>query len=320
MKQLGMAIAMMGLAAAAGCTLGGPKADGSGTIECTQVEVAPLVAGRILELPVEEGGVVTQGQVLAVLDSRDYVLRRDEAQAALGVAQAQRDLMVAGSRDEDIRRARAQVREAQAAADAAAADFQRVEKVFAQSSATEKQRDDARAMADRTSASLAAAQEQLDRLVKGHREQEIRGAQAAMDQAAARLAQAEKAVADCQVTAPRDGTVTVKVREAGEFVNAGLPLVTLSRLDEVWLSLYVPEDRLFRVKLGAPVTVKLDGDPADYRGAITFVSPEAEFTPRNAQTPDERAKLVYRVKVTLPNPDGVFKPGMPADGYLESAP
>lgn len=79
-------------------------------------------------------------------------------------------------------------------------------------------------------------------------------------------------------------------------MNAGLPLVTLSRLDEVWLSLYIPEDRLARVKLGAPARVKLDGDPADYHGTITFVSPEAEFTPRNAQTPDERAKLVYRVK------------------------
>lgn len=320
MKKIMMVGLTLGSMLGAGCRFGGPPPDGSGTIECTQVEVAPLVAGRILELLVEEGGVVTQGQVLARLDSRDFELRRDEAKAAHGVAQAHLDLMLAGSRSEDVRRAEAQVREAQAAAEAAAHDFQRVEQVHAQKSATDKQRDDAKAMAERTAAALAAAQEQLARLVQGNREQEIRGAQASVEQAAARVAQLEKAVADGVVTAPRAGTVTVKVREAGEYVNAGLPLVTLSRLDEVWLSLYIPEDRLSRVKLGAPVKVKLDGDPADYRGTISFVSPEAEFTPRNAQTPDERAKLVYRVKVVLPNPDGVFKPGMPADGYLEVAP
>ncbi len=320
MKKIWTLFLMIGAFLWAGCRIGTLKADGSGTIECTQVEVSTLVAGRIVELPVEEGGVVTQGQVVARLDRRDYELRRDEATAAFQVAQAQWELMLAGARGEDIRRAQAQVREAEAAADAATADFKRVEHVFAQKSATEKQRDDARAQADRTAAMLVAAREQLARLVKGNREQEIRGAQAAVDQAAARLAQMEKAVADCVITAPRAGTVTVRVREAGEYVNAGLAIVTLSRLDEVWLSLYIPENRLSRVKLGAPVLVKLDGDPTDYKGLITFVSSEAEFTPRNAQTPDERAKLVYRVKVTLPNPDGVFKPGMPADGYLESAP
>ena len=100
-------------------------------------------------------------------------------------------------------------------------------------------------------------------------------AEAAALQATARLAQLEKAVADGTVVAPCPGVITTKVREAGEFVNAGLPLVTLSRLDEVWLSLYLPEDRLARVKLGASARVKLDGDPTDYRGTITFVSPEA---------------------------------------------
>lgn len=264
--------------------------------------------------------VVTQGQLIAHLDNRDFLLRRDEARGALGVAQAHLDLMLAGTREEDVRRAQAQVREARAASSAAAADRARVEQVFARNSATEKQRDDARAADERAAASLAAAEEQLARLIKGNREQEIRGAQAAVDQAAARLAQLEKAVEDCTLAAPISGTVTVKIREAGEFANIGMPLVTLSRLDDVWLSLYIPEDRLARVKLGAPAAVKLDGDSTAYQGKITYVSPEAEFTPRNAQTPDERAKLVYRVKVSLPNPSGVFKPGMPADGFLDVMP
>ena len=112
-----------------------------------------------------------------------------------------------------------------------------------------------------------------------------------------------------------DGVVTTRSREEGEMVGVGTPLVTLSRLDEVWLSIYVPESHLGRVKLGQAAKVRIDGDGRRFDGLVTFISPEAEFTPRNVQTPDERAKLVYRVKITLKNPDGVFKPGMPADGY-----
>ena len=93
--------------------------------------------------------------------------------------------------------------------------------------------------------------------------------------------------------------------------------MTLSRLDDIWLSVYVPESRLGQVKLGQPAWVKIDGDPTFYRGLISFVAAEAEFTPRNVQTPEERAKLVYRVKITLENRDRIFKPGMPADGYLK---
>ncbi len=263
--KIGVAVVAVAALVLTGCRWGGARPDGSGTIECTQVDVAPLVGGRILELPVEEGMVVTQGQVLARLDMRDTVLRRDEARAALAVVQAVHH--------------------------AAELENNRIQRLYDASTTSEQQRDDAAAALAQAVASVA--------------------------QAEARLAQLEKVLLDGVVTAPRDGTVTVKVREAGEYVNAGLPLVTLSRLDEVWLSLYLPEDRLHRVKLGAPVTVKLDGDPQAYRGIVTFVSPEAEFTPRNAQTPDERAKLVFRVKVTLPNPEGVFKPGMPADGFLE---
>lgn len=239
-------------ALSAGCRFGNGGADGSGTIECTQVEVAPQVAGRIAQLPVQEGEAVKKGDLVARIDPKDYELKRDEAHAA---------------------------------ARAAEADFKRIQQVFEKNSATQKQLDDA---------------------------------QAALDLTCARLALAEKAVADCSVTAPMDGVITVKSREEGEMVSAGTPIATLSRLDEVWLSVYVPENRLSRVKLGQPARVKVDGDSKMYEGRVTFISPEAEFTPRNVQTPDERAKLVYRVKIALPNLQNVFKPGMPADGYLEA--
>ena len=303
----------------AGCDWNGRKPDGSGTIECTQVQVSPQVAGQVLRLPPHEGDALKKGDLVAEIDPADHVLRRDEARAGLAQAQAQLDLTLAGAREEDIGRARAQVDEAKAAATAAGADLQRIKEVFARQSVTPKQMDDTRAVADRTAAALAAAEQGLAKLLAGSRKEEIRLAQAQVDLARARLAQAEKALSDCTVVTPMDGVVTTRSREEGERVGVGTPLVTLSRLDEVWLSIYVPEGHLGRVKLGQPAKVRIDGDGRRFDGLVTFVSPEAEFTPKNVQTADERAKLVYRVKITLKNPDGVFKPGMPADGYLEAS-
>ena len=306
-------------AALAGCRDEGPRPDGSGTIECTQVEVAPQVAGRIVTLLPHEGMAVKAGERVAQLDPTDYELKRDETLAARANAEAQLDLALAGARNEDIQRAREQVAEAEAAARAAEAGFKRIEAVFSRKSATQKQLDDAREARERTAAALAGAQQNLAKLLHGNRAEEIRAALAFRDQAAARVAQAEKAIADCTVTSPTAGVVTTRNREDGEMVGAGTPLITLSRLDEVWLSIYIPENRLAKVKLGQSARVKVDGDPTFHPGTVTFISPEAEFTPRNIQTPDERVKLVYRIKITLANSKGIFKPGMPADGFLENA-
>ena len=300
----------------ASCSFRTDKPDGSGTIECTQVRVASEVSGRIASLLSDEGDAVTNGQTLALLDPLACKLRRDEARAALAQAQAQFELMTAGSRNEDILKARAQVADAKALAEVTASDAQRMETVFAQNSISQKQRDDAVAAAKRAAAGLAAAEQHLNRLVTGNRQEEIRAAGAAVDVAHARLALAEKAVADCVVAAPRAGVITTRSVEPGEVVAVGATLATLSQLDEVWLSLYIPESRLAAVKIGQKAFVQIDGEPRRREGRVTFVSPEAEFTPRNIQTPDERTKLVYRIKVTLPNPDGVLKPGMPADGFL----
>ncbi|MBU4200598.1 MAG: efflux RND transporter periplasmic adaptor subunit [Verrucomicrobia bacterium] len=312
---------LLGLAAGllAGCGFRRDMPDGSGTIECVQVQVAPLVGGRLLTFSPREGAVLKKGDLIARLDPVDYELKRNEARATLAAAQAQLDLMLAGSRDEDIRRSQDQVREAEAAARAADADLQRIKNVYEKKSATQKQMDDTQAAADRTAAARSATEQTLAKVLRGNRDEEIRSAQGLMDAAQARLAQMEKAIADCLVTAPQDGVVTTRVREDGEVVAAGAVLLILSRLNEVWLSLYIPESRLGQVKLGQPAWIGIDGDSRRFEGKVTFVSPEAEFTPRNVQTPEERAKLVYRIKITLPNPDGIFKPGMPADGYLENA-
>ena len=308
------------LCAGMGCDVKKDKADGSGTIECTQVQVAPSVAGRILDLPAEEGSGLKKNELVVRLDSKDYELRRAEADAALKLAEAQLALLLAGSRAEDIQRAQEMVREARASAEAAMADFERIRQVFEKKSVTQKQFDDAKAAPERTQAAWEGAKDNLDKIVKGSREEDIRIAEAQVELARTRLAQTEKAIADCTVLSPMDGMVTTRVREEGEWILPGSPVIILSRLDEVWLSLYVPEPQVSQAKIGQAAWVKVDGSPQIFEGVITFVSPEAEFTPRNVQTPEERAKLVYRLKITLKNPDGVFKPGMPADGYITRKP
>lgn len=302
-----------------GCGGAGPRPDGSGTIECVQVEIAPEVGGRIVELGAEEGTAVRRGDVIARIEATSYGLRRDEAAAALAYAQAQLDLLVAGTRDEDVERAREQAREAEALARASDADLKRIESLFETGSASRKQLDDVRAQAERAGAAHAAAIQLVAKLERGSREEELDVARALVQQAQAKLALAQKAVSDCVVKSPADGTVTTLSREVGELVAAGAPIATVSRLDAVWLSIYVPGDRLAGVSLGQRAQVRVDGDTRLHEGTVTFISPEAEFTPRDIQTPEERAKLVYRVKISLPNPEGLFKPGMAADGYLEPA-
>jgi len=303
--------------ALAGCDFrGGAQPDCSGTIECTQVQLAAQVGGRLLRLPPQEGALVRRGDLVAQIDSADYILRCDECRALLVQAEAQLALVHAGFRDEDIQRAHEQVREAMATASTASNDLRRVEALFVSGSATAQQRDDARGLADRTAATVAAAEQNFARLHAGSRKEEIRLAETQVDVLRTRLAQAEKALQDCTLVSPADGTVTTRSHEEGDMVVAGATLLTLSRLDDVWLAIYVPETRLGKVNLGQPVRVAIDGATRQFEGKVTFISPEAEFTPKDVQTPDQRAKLVYRVKVTLPNKDRLFKPGMPADAYL----
>ncbi len=303
-----------------GCGRGRRTPDGSGTIEATQVQVSAKVPGQLVEVYVEEGSYVAAGDTLALIDAAEHELRLSGANAALEQAVAQRDLVIAGARDESIEQARSRVRETQASADLAQATYDRARSLFERGSLTEQKLDEARAASERASAGLSAAQEGLSMLLRGSREEEVRTVQARVDQARAQAALAQRAVDNCRIVSPVDGTVTTKVSEPGEVVGAGTPIVTVSRLDRVWLSIYIPEDHLAQVALGDSAYVTVDGDDGVYAGTVTFISPEAEFTPRDVQTPDERTKLVYRVKIELDNSNGVFKPGMPADGYIGERP
>jgi HlyD family secretion protein len=302
----------------------------SGHVEATEVHVSAEVGGRIVDLKVDEGARVASGDVIATLDTRDTELQIQRAKADRAAALAQLRLLEAGSRVEDIRQAQAQVEAAQADATtieaelkSAQLDLDRFEKLLEADAGSAKQRDDAQARVDVARERQRAAREReraskeaLTRLQKGSRPEEIDAGRARVAAADAQIAVLEKAVHDAGVVAPVPGVITQKLVDAGEIVMRGTPLVVITDLDHAWANLFVPEPAIPRVKLGQPATVHTDAGGQPLSGQVTFISPKAEFTPRNVQTAEERSKLVYRIKVSVDNRAGVLKSGMPVDAEL----
>lgn len=301
----------------------------SGYVEATEVQVAPEVGGRIVELRVEEGTRVEPGQVLARLDTRDQELTLQRLRAERALADAQLRLLAAGPRVEDIRQADAQVRSAEQdvkTADvevaAATTDLARFEALLKTNSGSVKQRDDAAARrdlavarVDAAKARVVAARETLARVRAGARRQEIEAARARVGTVDAQIAALDKSLGDAIVTSPIAGIVTTRLVDPGEIAAPRAPLVVVTDLDRAWANVYVDEPLVPRLVLGQKATIVTDAGQR-LEGTVTFVAPKAEFTPRNVQTADERAKLVYRVKVTVDNRGGILKAGMPVEAEL----
>lgn len=313
-----LALAAAACALLAGCHNGDDSGaiHASGHIEATEVRLAAKVGGRLLEAPLEEGDQVHPGDLVARFESVDAEHRLAQARASEEAADAQLRLLLAGSRHEDLSRAEDQLAQAQAELDAAQRDLARLEGLADRGTATEKARDDARTRRDVAQRAVAAAQASLDKLIAGPRSQEIEAARAQRAAATAQVASISQQITDATVLAPRAGVLTERIAEPGEVLAPGAPLAVLTDLARPWLNVWVDEPSLASIRLGDPVEVRVDGHDGPLQGTVSFVSQVAEFTPKNVQTPEERAKLVFRVKVALDNDDGLFKPGMPADAWF----
>jgi HlyD family secretion protein len=302
----------------------------SGHVEADDVQLASEVGGRILELNIAEGDRVTAGQVIARLDTRDAELAIARLRADRAQADAQLRLLLAGSRQEDIRQAEAQVTAAEAdvrAAEAelanAQADLERYESLLKANAGSRKARDDAQARRDVARDQLAAVRQRTRataetsaRVKAGARREEIEGARARVAVVDAQIATYEKAIGDASVTASAAGMITTKLVNVGEIVAPRAPLAVMTDLDHAWGEVFVDEPLVPRLSLGQAATLYTDAGGEGLAGKVTFISPKAEFTPRNVQTAEERSRLVYRVKVTVDNSKGVLKPGMPVEAEL----
>jgi len=288
----------------------------SGHIEATEVRLAAKVGGRLVSLPGWEGDRVKAGEVVAKLDTADPEHDLARARAELAGADARLRLLLAGTRLEDIQRAEAELARAEADLAGAVLDSNRLEGLADRGTATLKARDDARTRKAMLERVVAADRAEVAKLKAGPRPQEIEQARAQKAAAEATVATIEQRISDATVLAPRDGVITSRASEPGEVLPPGALLYILTDIARPWVNVYADEPSLSRIHLGDPVKVRVDGRKEDFTGKVTYVSQVAEFTPKNVQTPEERAKLVFRVKVGLDNPDGIFKPGMPADAYF----
>ena len=257
----------------------------SGTIEATEVVVASKVAGQIRELRFDEGTQVKTGDILAVLDHDSADLQLKQAQAGLELAESQLRLLLNGAREEDIRQAEEVLAQAEADLRPAEDDFARMSALLAKASVTRKQVEDAQARLTVAHAQAAAAGEALKKLRSWARPEDLQGARARVAQARAAVEIWNKAVFDATVTAPLSGTVTRKPVEVGELAGVSTPLATIVNRDRVHVMLYLNEVDIGRVRLGGEADLAVDASPDRvFKGAITYVSPEAEFTPLVAVT------------------------------------
>jgi HlyD family secretion protein len=289
----------------------------SGNIEVTAVEVSFKIPGRVTERLVDEGAVVKAGQVIARLESEELANEVALRQADLQAMQAALDELLAGSRREELAQAEAALSAVAAEAKRLADDFQRQDALFRREVIPKQKYDAARAAYDTSRAQVRQAAEGLILLRKGPRRERIDQARARRGEAEAALAQTKTRLGYATLLAPVAGLVMAKNIEPGEQVAAGTPVVTVGELDSVWVRAYINETDLGRVKVGQKARVTTDTWPGKaYDGIVTFISSEAEFTPKNVQTQKERVKLVYRVKITIPNPNMELKPGMPADAEI----
>jgi len=286
----------------------------TGTIEATQVDVSVKITGRIVERLVKEGDRVTRGQALVRLDDSELAADVKRLEAALRAAQATLRDLEKGARPQEIEDARAAVSSVEATRTMTEREYQRTEQLFKQNLIAAQDVDRARQAYEVAKAQEWSARERLALVLEGPRPDQIDAARWQVTQAEAALAQARSRLREAIVVSPIDGVVLRKNLEVGETANPGVPILTLVDPKDVWLRAYVPETEVGRLKVGEPARVRVDAFPDRvFTGRLIEIGSEAEFTPRNVQTKKERVNLVFRIKIQIDNPDGLLKPGLPAD-------
>ena len=286
----------------------------SGNVEVTEVNVGFTLSGRIQELLADEGQEVKKDDKLALLDNAELESAVAQNQAILDEAVAKLEDLKTGSRSQDIEQAKANVTVAAAQLDKAKKDFQRAEALYKQNLIPASQLDAARSAYDAAAAQHTSVVERLSLVKEGPTKEAIQAAEYRVAQAQAALRIANERLKNTVISAPMAGVILKKNVERGEIIAQGTSAYTIGDLENPWIKVYVKEDKLGLVKLGQPAQVTIDSYPGKvYPGTVTYISSEAEFTPKTVQTQEERVKLVFGVKVSVKNPDGELKPGMPAD-------
>jgi HlyD family secretion protein len=294
----------------------------SGTVEATEADLGFHVSGRVLEVTASEGDAVSAGQELARLDLAELEAVHDGAAAQLSASEARLRELVRGARAEEITQAEAALASTLEREDDARRDAERTRNLFQGGALSRQALERAETALGVAEAARVQAEQALALVREGPRAETIEGQRALVEQARANLARAAATLANAVIVAPFPGRVTVRHRGPGETVAPGAPVLTLLDPDDRWVRIYVREDEIGRVRIGMSAEIRSDTYPdRSYEGEVVFIGSEAEFTPRNVQTSEERIRLVYPVKVRITG-DATFelKPGIPADVTLLEPP
>jgi HlyD family secretion protein len=288
-----------------------------GNVDIRQIQLSFHATGRILRILVEEGQRVEAGELLAELDPARYEAATAQAKAQV---EAQREVLarlLAGSRPEEIQEARARVKAAEAALKGAEPTHRRT-RILAQSQyVSQQQLDNAEVALNTVRANLDGAQQALILAVKGPRQEDIDAARAQLKAYEAALKKAVEELTDTRLYAPEEAVVQDRILEPGDMASPQTPVFTLALDNPLWVRAYVSERDLGKIAPGMRAEVKTDSFPdKTYRAWIGFVSPTAEFTPKQVETAELRSKLVYRLRVYVCNPQNQLRLGMPADVFI----
>jgi HlyD family secretion protein len=286
----------------------------SGNVEVTEMNLGFKTPGRIEQRLVDEGQRVKKNDRLAILDSREVESQAAQAEAQLRESATRLAELVAGSRPQEVEQAAAQAAQAEAELQKAKLDYERATRLYKEEAISTDKIEAARKTYDVALSQHRRSIEGLSLVREGPRKEEIRAAEMRVQQAKAALQTAQVRLEDTVLYAPVDGVILRKYSEPGETVAAGTPVLKLGDTENPWIKVYVKEDRIGQVKLGQKAEVTTDSYRGKtYDGSVIYISSEAEFTPKNVQTQEERVKLVFGVKVKVKNVNDELKPGMPAD-------
>jgi len=291
----------------------------SGTVEATEADLGFQMAGRIGWIGPRVGAEVRAGDEVARLDQEEILARKRAAEAQLAAARALLSEMRTGFRPQEIAEGQAALRGAAERWTDAVRDHERAQRLFDGGAISREMLDKTETAARIAESAVDQATERVRILEEGPRQERVAAQRAGVAQAEAAVAQVDAAISYSVVTIPFPGIVTLRHREPGETVSPGVPVLTVMDPEDRWVRIYVREDRIGEVSLGQAASISSDTYPDQtYRGEVIFIASEAEFTPRNVQTTEERVKLVYAVKVQITeDPSHHLKAGIPADVVLE---
>ncbi len=290
-----------------------------GNVDIREVELAFRQPGRLQDMLFDEGDQVSAGQIMAQLDNEPYRDQLAAANAELQAAQAELNKLKSGHRPQEVLQAEAAVAQAEANYHDAERHYQRQSALVESGATSQRAVDAALAMRNQTAASLASAKAALSLVEAGFRQEDIAAGEARVAVAEAAVAQAQTALSDADLMAPSDATVLARVREPGSMVTSGSPVYSLSLRDPVYVRAYVSEPNLGHIAPGTQVRVLTDSSDQAYQGQIGFISPRAEFTPKSVETTELRTDLVYRLRISVTDPNQDLRQGMPVTIEVDDA-